>query len=57
MSINERDLPGIGRQYELSLRGGRRLVIGVHRSGRRDLYVTERGTEDPAWIADLSEPA
>src|SRR5687768_13534243 len=55
MAINEQDLPGIGRRYELPLDGGRRLVIVVHHSGRRDIYVFERGSESPRGTVELTD--
>lgn len=41
--IDEQDLPGIGRRFEMATADGVVTVI-VHHSGRRDLYCTsERG--------------
>jgi TrkA domain protein len=37
--IDEFDLPGIGRRYELSDASGNRVSVVVHHSGRRDLYA------------------
>lgn len=55
MGINEQDLPGIGRRYELVLDKGRRLVVVVHHAGRRDLYIIERGAETPTWSVELTD--
>jgi TrkA domain protein len=41
--VTEHDLPGIGRRYELSDDSGRPVVVVVHHSGRRDLYVEQAG--------------
>ncbi len=40
--INEFDLPGIGRRFELSDASGNPVSVVVHHSGRRDLYAAGR---------------
>lgn len=55
MGINEQDLPGIGRRYEVAVGGGRRMVVVIHHSGRRDVYVMERGRDDPSWTLELTD--
>jgi len=40
--IDEYDLPGIGRRFELSDASGNRVSVVVHHSGRRDLYAAGR---------------
>lgn len=55
MSIHEQDLPGIGRRYEVSATGGSRVVVVVHHSGRRDLYVLHRAKEDPICSVELTD--
>ena len=46
--VEEQDLPGVGRRYDLEAEGGRISVV-IHHSGRRDVYVTEDpgGRRDP----------
>lgn len=55
MSISERDLPGIGRRYELAVGKGQRLVIVVHQSGRRDVYLMQVERDEPAWTLELTD--
>ena len=55
MSINEQDLPGIGRRYEILASRGQRVVLILHHSGRRDLYVMERHRDDPACVVELTD--
>lgn len=55
MSINEQDLPGIGRRYEVTAARGERLVVIIHHSGRRDLYVLRRHGEQPVCTVELTD--
>jgi TrkA domain protein len=55
MSISEQDLPGIGRRYEIIASRGQRIVLIVHHSGRRDLYVMDRHRDDPACVVELTD--
>jgi len=49
--ITQRDLPGVGRAYELDGEDGVHLMVVVHHTGRRDLYVQPEDAEDPTVIA------
>lgn len=40
--IHEQELPGIGKRYDQATEDGLLSVV-IHHSGRRDLYVTEKG--------------
>jgi len=55
LSISERDLPGIGRRYEIAVGKGQRLVLVIHHSGRRDLYVLAHGRDEPDCTVELSD--
>jgi TrkA domain protein len=55
VSINEEDLPGIGRRYEISAVGGMRVLLVVHHSGRRDLYVLHGSDEEPLCSVELTD--
>lgn len=45
MDIQEHDLPGIGRRFDLEDAGGTAVQVVIHHSGRRDLYVGGGGRE------------
>jgi TrkA domain protein len=55
MSISEAELPGIGRRYDIVVSKGQTLVLIVHRSGRRDLYVIRKGEDEPRCAIELSD--
>lgn len=55
MGISEQDLPGIGRRYELPVGKGQRLVLVVHHSGRRDVYLMHADRDGPLWTLELSD--
>jgi TrkA domain protein len=38
-AVTERDLPGIGRSYQLTDADGRPITVVIHHSGRRDVYL------------------
>jgi len=48
MKIRETDLPGIGKKFQLSTRGGDQMIIIVHDDGRRECYHFEGGDLDEA---------
>lgn len=49
--ILEAELPGIGRRFTLPLESGGELAVVVHKSGDKDLYLTEPGGGDPAAVS------
>jgi K+:H+ antiporter subunit KhtT len=53
--VVEQSLPGIGHRYELRSADGGRVVVVVHHSGRRDLYVFEPGGEEAAAVAAFTD--
>jgi TrkA domain protein len=55
LSISEQELPGIGRRYEIAVGRGRLLVLVIHHSGRRDLYVLAHGRDEPVCTVELSD--
>jgi TrkA domain protein len=55
VSISEQELPGIGRRYEIAVGRGQLLVLVIHHSGRRDLYVLAHGRDEPDCTIELSD--
>src|SRR6266540_6545081 len=55
MSISEVDMPGIGRRYEIVAGKGQRIVLVIHHSGRRDLYVIDRHADEPTGAVELTD--
>lgn len=53
--VAEQSLPGIGHRYELRPVDGGRVVVVVHHSGRRDLYVFVPGGDEPQAVVTLSD--
>ncbi len=44
--VNETELPGVGIRYDFDTRGGPRLGVLVHRTGRRELLVYDEADPD-----------
>lgn len=55
MSMHEQDLPGIGRRFEIVVQRGRRVVVIVHHTGERNLYVMERGQDEPTAGVEMTD--
>lgn len=53
--VREQNLPGIGRRYEVSGIEGGSAVVVIHHSGRRDLYLIPRGSEEPKATLTLTD--
>ena len=55
--IIEQDLPGIGRCFTVSVADGAKVMVVIHHSGRRELYVIQRGgsPEDADAVLTLSD--
>ena len=53
--LAERDLPGVGKAYSLETLDGARLLVVVHQTSRRDLYITPPDAEEPAASVALSD--
>ncbi|MGZ8753296.1 MAG: cation:proton antiporter regulatory subunit [Acidimicrobiia bacterium] len=54
--ITEQDLPGIGRSYTVAGTDGSRVLVVLHHSGRRDLYVLpDDEDDDPTAIVTFSD--
>jgi len=55
--IDEYDLPGIGRRFELSDASGNRVSVVVHHSGRRDVYAAGRKGATPTTLSFTDDQA
>jgi TrkA domain protein len=55
--ISEQNLPGIGRSYTLTLHDGSTVVVVLHHSGRRDLYVTPPSGKRATCVSLADEEA
>jgi TrkA domain protein len=55
VTIYEADLPGVGKKFEVELGDERRLVIVIHNTGRRELFVRESAGEDAEKLFELSD--
>lgn len=54
-TVFEQDLPGIGRSYTFTGHGGTRVMVVLHHSGRRDVYVLPAGQERATAIVTLTD--
>ncbi|MCU0272458.1 MAG: hypothetical protein MUE34_04420 [Acidimicrobiales bacterium] len=55
ITVREEHLPGVGVRWELDLPDGAVLHVTAERSGRRQLGLTHRGQDAPAWTLRLDQ--
>ncbi|EMA36769.1 cation:proton antiporter regulatory subunit [Halococcus hamelinensis] len=55
MTVYEADLPGVGKKFEVELDDERRLVIVIHNTGRRELFVRESPDADAEKLFEVSD--
>ncbi|MFU8868378.1 cation:proton antiporter regulatory subunit [Natronococcus sp.] len=55
MPITESDLPGVGKKFEIDLDDGRILVIVIHNTGQRDVFVKPDEDADSEKLVELSD--
>lgn len=55
MTVYEDELPGVGKKFEVELEGERRLVIVIHNTGRRELFVRDDPDADAEKLFELSD--
>ncbi|SDF41194.1 K+/H+ antiporter YhaU, regulatory subunit KhtT [Lentzea fradiae] len=53
--VRRRDLPGLGKQYEIDSAGGSRVAVVVQNNGARHLYTFDEGAETAATAVQLDE--
>jgi potassium/proton antiporter regulatory subunit, CPA2 family (TC 2.A.37.5.2) len=54
MTVYESDLPGVGKKFELELDAERLLVVVIHNTGKRELFIRE-GEADAERLVTLSD--
>lgn len=55
MPITESDLPGVGKKFEIDLDDGRTLVVVVHNTGQRDVFLKPDADADSEKLFELSD--
>jgi TrkA domain protein len=55
MTVYETDLPGVGKKFEVELDGETRLVIVIHNTGKRELFLRESEDADAEKLFGLSD--
>lgn len=55
MTVYEDDLPGVGKKFEVELDDETRLVIVIHNTGKRELFLRESADADAEKLFGLSD--
>lgn len=55
MPISESDLPGVGKKYEIELENDEILVIVIHNTGKREVFLKTDTHADSQRLFDLSD--
>ena len=55
MDVSETDLPGVGKRFEFDIGGGETVVIVVHNTGRREVFVRPEPGADAEEVLDLTD--
>ncbi|MCL9812109.1 cation:proton antiporter regulatory subunit [Natranaeroarchaeum aerophilus] len=55
MVVHESDLPGVGKKFEIDLKGEEKLVIVIHNTGKRELFVRKTPDADSEKLFELSD--
>ncbi|WP_224448227.1 cation:proton antiporter regulatory subunit [Haloprofundus salilacus] len=55
MTVYESDLPGVGKKFEVELNDGSQLVIVIHNTGKRELFLRESPDSDSEKLFELSD--
>lgn len=56
MGITESELPGVGTKFEIDIGEGEQLVVIVHNSGKREVYLRAHAGADSEKVLELSDP-
>lgn len=55
MVIHESDLPGVGKKFEIDLEDETQLVIVIHNTGKRELFLRPTPNADSEKLFELSD--
>ncbi|OKY77481.1 MAG: K+/H+ antiporter YhaU, regulatory subunit KhtT [Candidatus Methanohalarchaeum thermophilum] len=55
MSVRETDLPGVGKKFVVDLSGDLELVIVIHLSGKREVFLNDDPEEDNKKLFEASD--
>ncbi|WP_246999425.1 cation:proton antiporter regulatory subunit [Halosolutus gelatinilyticus] len=55
MAVYETDLPGVGKKFEIDLDGEAQLVIVIHNTGKRELFLRQTPEADSEKVFELSD--
>jgi len=55
MAVYESDLPGVGKKFEVDLDDESRLVVVIHNTGKRELFIRPDPDADSEKLFELSD--
>jgi TrkA domain protein len=55
VTVYESDLPGVGKKFEVELNDDSRLVVVIHNTGRREVYLRPDEEADSERLFELSD--
>jgi TrkA domain protein len=55
MEVKEHDLPGVGKKFACTTRGGDRLTVIIHNTGHREIYLFEPGEDFPSSAVRMED--
>ena len=55
MTVDETNLPGVGKKFTLNIDDDRELKIVIHNTGKREVYLKEGPDEDSEKLFELSD--
>lgn len=55
MPVTESDLPGVGKKFQIDLESGKKLVVVIHNTGRRDVFLKPDDDSDSERLFELSD--
>ena len=55
VKVRETALPGVGKKFSLTLHSGDELVIVIHTTGERELFLFPRDADEPCAVIPLTD--